>query len=101
MHQSWVNRWQLDRPIRPEWTIPSDDTAAAAVTARIDKVVRRAGFGFKTYALRHAFAARCFRQGVPVGTAAKVMGHSPEVHSRTYQQWISEAQVLESFEQYT
>ena len=96
--QEWVARWQLDRPIRPEWTIPSDDTAAATVTERIDKVVRRSGFGFTTYSLRHAFAGRCFKRGIPVATAAKVMGHSPAVHSSTYQQWIEESEILEAFE---
>lgn len=97
----WVERWQLDQPVRPAWTIPSNDTASAVVTDRVDKVLRRAGFGFRTYALRHAWAIRCFRRGIPVATAAKCMGHSAEVHSRSYSRWISEAQVLEAFEQFS
>lgn len=99
--KEWVERWQLDQPRRPEWTIPTDDTAAAVVTERIDKVLRRAKFGFKTYSLRHAFAGRCFRLGIPVATAAKIMGHSPAVHASTYQQWVGESEVLEAFEQFS
>lgn len=97
----WVERWQLDQPVRPDWTIPTNSTASAVVTDRIDKVLRRAGFGFRPYALRHAWAIRCFRRGIPTATAARCMGHSDAVHAKSYQRWLSEAQVLEAFEQFS
>ena len=53
---------------------------------------------FKPYDLRHCWAVRALRFGVPVSLAAKWMGHSVDIHTKTYQAWISremEAQVYE------
>ena len=99
--KEWVEQWKLSQPIRPEWTIPTDDTAAAVITDRIDRVLRRRSFGFRTYALRHAWAIRAFKRGIPTGTAAKCMGHSDAVHQRTYQRWLGETTAVEAFEQFT
>lgn len=49
------------------------------------------------YALRHAYAIRCHLHAVPVAVAAQWMGHSPEIHLRTYQRWISEKHHLETY----
>jgi integrase len=101
MPREWVERWQLDQPVRPAWAIPPDDTASAVVTDRIDSVLRRRDFGFRTYSLRHAWAIRAFKLGIPTGTAAKCMGHSDAVHQRSYSRWIGEEAVLEAFEGFT
>ena len=98
--EEWVERWQLTHPVRPAWTIPSGDTAAAVVTDRIDSVLRRSGWGFRDYSLRHAWAIRCFRLGIPTATAAKCMGHSDAVHQRSYQRWLGETAAVEAFEEF-
>ena len=49
------------------------------------------------YGLRHAYAIRCHLNSVPVAVAAQWMGHSPEIHLRTYQRWISEKHHLETY----
>jgi len=49
------------------------------------------------YDLRHAYAIRCHLYAVPVAVAAQWMGHSPEIHLRTYQRWISEKHHLETY----
>jgi integrase len=41
------------------------------------------------YSLRHAYAIRCHAAGVPVAIAAAWMGHSPAIHLKTYQRWIT------------
>ena len=97
----WVEQWALDRKVLPQWTIPTDDTAAAVVTDRIDSVLRRRSFGFRTYALRHAWAIRAFKKGIPTGTAAKCMGHSDAVHQRSYQRWLGETAAVEAFERFS
>jgi integrase len=43
------------------------------------------------YGLRHAYAIRCHAAGVKVAIAAAWMGHSPAIHLKTYQRWITEA----------
>lgn len=98
MPADWVERWDLSNKVLPVWTIPDTDDYAAAVAARLKNIVRRGRTSFRLYALRHAFAVRAFKRGVPVATAAKVMGHSPAVHANTYQRWVDEAEVVEAFE---
>lgn len=48
------------------------------------------GVDFTVYALRHAFAVRCHMAGVPTAIAAKWLGHSEELHCRTYKRWITQ-----------
>ena len=45
---------------------------------------------FTIYALRHSFAVRCHMAGIPTAIAAKWLGHSEEVHCRTYRRWITQ-----------
>lgn len=58
---------------------------------RTSKAFRRYGVGFRPYDLRHAWCLRgtiSFKISLPV--MAAMAGHSPEVHLRTYNKWISE-----------
>ncbi len=38
----------------------------------------------KPYAFRDSFSMRCTRYGIADSHASEVMGHSPEVHRRSY-----------------
>ena len=42
------------------------------------------------YNLRHAYAIRCLVQGIEVGLAARLMGHSVEMHRQHYKRWINQ-----------
>jgi integrase len=55
------------------------------------------GVPWSSYGLRHAFAIRCHRAGVPVAIAAKWMGHSQQIHMATYTRWISQDAHLEEW----
>lgn len=48
------------------------------------------GIPFAPYNLRHAWAVRTLVLGVPWQIAAKQMGHSAEVHEKTYHRWIKD-----------
>jgi integrase len=48
---------------------------------------------FTPYDLRHAWAVRTLLYRWPVELSARQMGHSVEVHTRTYQRWISAQQI--------
>ena len=50
------------------------------------------------YAMRHAYAIRLARLGVPVAIAAKWMGHSVSVHTKTYHSAMSEREYQEVWE---
>jgi integrase len=60
--------------------------------SRIVKIAanfRRAGIKFKPYDLRHACAIRAHLQRVPIKAAADNLGHTVEIHTKTYQKWFS------------
>ena len=56
-----------------------------------DYMERRKLKYFPLYNLRHAYAIRCLVQGVDVGLAARLMGHSEEMHRSHYQRWLNES----------
>lgn len=45
---------------------------------------------FPGYSLRHAYAIRSIRLDVKPQIACKLMGHSLDVHTRTYHSWLTE-----------
>jgi len=48
------------------------------------------------YSFRHSYSLRCHRVGIDAGSAATSMGHSLEVHLRSYP-WASEAGTASAF----
>ncbi len=50
----------------------------------------RNGIPFLPYDLRHAWAIRTLEFGLDITLAAQQMGHSVQIHSNTYHQWISD-----------
>ncbi len=48
----------------------------------------RVGVDFQPYDLRHACAIRAHLQGIPVKASADNLGHSVEMHTKTYQRWF-------------
>jgi integrase len=53
---------------------------------------------FSPLDLRHAWAIRSMEFGLPIELAAAQMGHSVEVHSRVYHQWISDRTHAKAYE---
>ena len=44
---------------------------------------------FTTYDLRHAWAVRSIRTGLPMTLCARAMGHSVQVHEGQYHRWLT------------
>lgn len=65
---------------------------------RTSKAFKRWDVPHIPYALRHAYAIRLARVGVPVAIAAKWMGHSVSVHTQTYHGAMSEREYQEVWE---
>jgi integrase len=95
--REWVARFQLhDRQHR---TGPRVSSRPDAVSKWLSKVSR--GVPWRPYALRHAFAGRLWREGgsrLDLYTAARLMGHTPQQHARTYRAHIQPHQVAEAAE---
>jgi integrase len=98
--REWVERFRLhDRRLRP--TLPGSQTGGNVVSKWLHKEVRRLGLLWRPYALRHAYAGRLWKHGgsrLDIYTAARLMGHSPQQHARTYRAHIQPHQVAEAAE---
>lgn len=57
---------------------------------KVSQEFREAGIEFPPYNLRHAYARRGYEQGFPPEFLARSMGHSYDVHTKSYKAWIGE-----------
>lgn len=95
--RDWVKRFRLhDRRLRPGL-----DQRPDAVSKWLSKELRKLELPWRPYALRHAYAARLWREGgsrLDIYTAARLMGHSPQQHSKTYRAHIQPHHIAEAAE---
>ncbi|MEO0521076.1 MAG: site-specific integrase [Cyanobacteria bacterium P01_A01_bin.116] len=88
LYPKWVKRWDLKDIHRPKVTAK----VYRDYGDRASTQFRRYGLPFSPYDLRHAWAIRAsitFRLSDTI--AARMMGHSVEVHNKTYHRWLSQA----------
>ncbi|MCS5699881.1 site-specific integrase [Cyanobium sp. FGCU-52] len=90
----WVEAFGLERLGRDPGALPrvSTDlrrTTLQQVGRRVAEQFRRYGLPITPYDLRHAWAVRTIHIGLPDTVAARMMGHSVAIHTRTYHHWIT------------
>ncbi len=82
----WVERFNIHpRMVLPQTTA----TTPKPLGRRISEQFNRYGLPFKPYDLRHAWAVRTCLVGLADTVAARMMGHSVQVHTNTYHHWIT------------
>lgn len=95
--RDWVERFRLrDRRLRPGL-----DRRPDAVSKWLSKELRKLDLPWRPYALRHAYAARLWREGgsrLDLYTAARLMGHTAAQHAKTYRAHIQPHLVAEAAE---
>jgi integrase len=98
--REWVKRFGLrERRLRPR--LEGRSNRPDAVSKWLNKELRRQGLPWRPYALRHAYAARLWREGgsrLDLYTAARLMGHTATQHAKTYRAHIQPHQVAEAAE---
>ena len=67
----------------------SRQTTLQQVGRRVAEQFRRYELPITPYDLRHAWAVRTIHIGLPDTVAARMMGHSVAIHTRTYHHWIT------------
>ncbi len=107
----WVERWNLqnvDIPGEARWIRPehySSDEGRRWVSAwrhglRTKKnqalLQEHLTEGFDNVTLRHCWAVRSIKAGLPVSLAAKAMGHAIQVHERQYHRWLQATDLREA-----
>ena len=85
----WVEHLALAEVRRPPITTDLKRVSLQQVGRRVMEQFRRYEVGFSPYDLRHAWAVRTIHLGLPDTVAARMMGHSVAIHTRTYHHWIT------------
>ncbi len=90
----WVERFGLEvlgeQPnLLPAVCTDLRRTTLQQVGRRVAEQFRRYQLPITPYDLRHAWAVRTIHIGLPDTVAARMMGHSVAIHTRTYHHWIT------------
>lgn len=85
-------------PLHPEWVelfdlknvkILENKRSFKSKTESISKSFLKTKIGFSPYNLRHAYAIRGHELGIPIKEMADNMGHSVDMHTKTYQKYMT------------
>ncbi|MBW4642939.1 MAG: site-specific integrase [Goleter apudmare HA4340-LM2] len=95
LHPEWFESFGLGFPQCPQINL---DRPNRIIGETVTRYFRRANIPFSPYDLRHAWAIRSLEYGIDISLAAKQMGHSLEVHSRSYHSWIDEKATQRAFD---
>jgi len=93
-HPEWVGLFELDNITDTSFLLPDiktnlKETTLQHIGRRVSEQFRRYKISFTPYDLRHAWAVRTILIGLPNTVAAKMMGHSVSIHTKTYHHWIT------------
>ena len=93
-HPEWINLFELNRLNNTSNVLPNinkdlESTTLQHIGRRVSEQFRRYKISFTPYDLRHAWAVRTIHIGLPNTVAAKMMGHSVSIHTKTYHHWIT------------
>ncbi len=93
-HPEWVTLFNLDNEADTSDLLPNikrdlKHTTLQHIGRRVSEQFRRYKISFTPYDLRHAWAVRTILIGLPNTVAAKMMGHSVYIHTKTYHHWIT------------
>ncbi len=79
--EEWVEELGLKQVCRPS-------QKKEQVSRACNHYIRDRGVPVELYAVRHAYAIRLLSHGITSDLGAKLMGHSPQVHTNTYRRWM-------------
>lgn len=87
IHPEWARDWNLAAVNMPQVSRAGREAGQAVCRAF---AADRYDIPFQPYDLRHAWAVRAsVTKGLPVSTAAAMLGHSPVTHTKVYHRWLS------------
>lgn len=93
-YPEWAEKWELHQQQLPPVAL---DRTNSKIGHSVTKYLSPK-LPFLPYDLRHAWAVRTLLFGWPVELSARQMGHSVEVHTRTYQRWITRDQISKVYD---
>lgn len=89
----WIDKFDLKNPARlielKQWSDNLNQLGKVDFAVQnLAQYFKRVGINFQPYDLRHAWAIRAHLLGIPIKAAADNLGHSVEIHTRTYQKYF-------------
>jgi integrase len=96
LYPEWAEDWKLGEVILPvRIRLKENDLKSNQKSGvRISNWFQR-NIDFSAYNLRHAYAQRGIRLGIPDAALAYMMGHSLEIHTKVYRAWVDERVYLD------
>jgi integrase len=85
----WIDRFHLRQGKLPAVNTDLTQTTLQRIGQLVTNQFRRYQIPFSPYDLRHAWAVRTIHFGLSDTVAARMMGHSVAIHTRTYHRWIT------------
>ncbi|MCJ8280046.1 MAG: site-specific integrase [Rivularia sp. ALOHA_DT_140] len=96
LYREWIAEFDLRNPQSCQMLIDTvnrkdkdNHIEITGLTQRLSWWFRKIELEFKPYDLRHAWAIRAHILGIPIKAAADNLGHSVQIHTKTYQRWFS------------
>jgi integrase len=88
-YPEWVEQFNLHQVELPPVNTNLSQTTLRHIGQLVTNQFRRYDLPFSPYDLRHAWAVRTIHFGLSDTVAARMMGHSVAIHTRTYHRWIT------------
>lgn len=88
-YPEWVDQFNLRQIQLPPIQTNLSQTTLRRIGQQVNCQFHRYQIPFSPYDLRHAWAVRTIHFGLPDTVAARMMGHSVAIHTRTYHRWIT------------
>ena len=93
-HPKWVDLFELsalgnDPSLLPKINRDLRKTTLQNIGKRITDQFKRYSLNIRPYDLRHSWAVRTIFYDLPDTVAARMMGHSVNLHTQTYHHWIT------------
>lgn len=88
-YPEWIEEFNLRELCLPIVNTDLTQTTLQRIGQQVTRQFRRYNLPFSPYDLRHAWAVRTIHFGLSDSVAARMMGHSVAVHTRTYHRWIA------------
>ncbi|GAB4382323.1 MAG: site-specific integrase [Elainellaceae cyanobacterium] len=88
-YPEWVEQFNLRQINLPPINTDLNQTTLQRIGQLVSCQFRRYQIPFSPYDLRHAWAVRTIHFGLPDTVAARMMGHSVAIHTRTYHRWLT------------
>ncbi len=89
-YPEWVDQFNLRQIQLPPVQTDLNQTTLRRIGQQVNCQFHRYKIPFSPYDLRHAWAVRTIHFGLPDTVAARMMGHSVTIHTRTYHRWITQ-----------